>query len=364
MIDRRQFMKLAAMASAGVIGAGLPVGAFGNEIENGQQVEFTSEIARELAECFASTMQPGKKLAVSSVDALYSTNEEPIGYSASYFKGKQPFGYVVFDTTVEGLIGSYVFAEDVEGLEAPIKRRRANASYRIVQLDPLSYCYIEQGKRSGFDRLGETIELCDLPDGARVKIGSLMYPYEDLFSKYTVMSMNTVEQFSAFDEDMLRSFDPSGRYACGVASGFAVCDNYAAISGSSMASDFRTLWSLINPKSNSSGWSSTVATVGEGVKRFCSKKGKTITYETMFSKPAFSKIESYINLNNLVGLGLTTDESSHMVAVEGYAHVSQGGARALSVPMLIIYDGWTSAPKYINYNYSFGSVNGVFYRGR
>lgn len=365
-MDRRSFLR--AMA-AGVLGGAIavrPCSAFADESAPVERpILFTGDIAAQIGLNFARTMYPTLDVEVSRVTPLADTNGRPLGYVVSFSRKEMNCGYVVFDVNVEGLVGEYSIGENIESIDHALLevQTRSTDPVRMIQISPLRYAFVEPSTGQGVDDRGNSIQF-----GGTVSpytpIDSLIRDYDELFRKYTVISMETVEQFSSFDRTYLCELDVSGRYACGVASGFAVCDNYGALRGATMASDFRTLWGYINPNSHPGGWGSTVVTVSAGVKKFCAGRGKTVVAETILSKPAFSKITSCINSGNLISLGLHTDESDHMVTVEGYANVSTGGTRAAGVPMLIIYDGWYSSPKYINYNYAFTDVYAALYKGR
>lgn len=365
MITRRSFVKAAALGALSGSTFAFPAKSFAAEDEfPSTEIEFTEEIAASMGLNFAKSMNLGEGVAVGGATFLYDTSLRPFGYEVSFSNEEGQVGYVVFDTRLDGLVGEYAVGENVAE-HAALALARSATGDKLVQISPLSYGYLDEGTKTVRDEEGRLHDvLTDSQDIARTKIDSLMFDLSNLYSRYSVLDMNTVQQFSAFDSAMLIGFDSSGRYACGVASAFAVCDNYGAVRGASLQSDFRAVWNLVGPKKATGGWSSTVAQAASAVRQFCAQRGKTILTETMATKPAFSKIKTYVNSNNLCSLGLSTDESDHMVTVEGWAEVSQGGARSAAVPMLIIYDGWNSFARCVNYNYGYEAVNGAFYNGR
>ncbi|WP_304426078.1 hypothetical protein [uncultured Adlercreutzia sp.] len=362
MLTRRAFIKASAAVSIAALST--PTGlAFADQSHEPKKlVLFDEEAARTIAYSFAQSSSLPSSLTITATIPLYGSSANHTGYVVEFEQSGQPFGYVVLDTTVDGLIAEYSIKEGIIGPAGALHSKRSGESDLLIRRDAFLFGSVDATTGCGRDELGEAFSV---PlDRTRSTIDSLMFDYDALFSSYTVLDQNTVEQFSAFDLDMLQGFDSAGRYACGVASAFAVCDNYGALRGSSLQSDFRTLWNLISPTKGSNGWDSTITTVASGVRSFCSQRGKTVLAETSTSKPTFSKVKQYINSNNLCSIALHTSVSEHMVTVEGWAEASKGGARAVSIPMLIVYDGWHSYPRCINYNSSFSVVQGIFYKGR
>ncbi|THG38723.1 hypothetical protein [Adlercreutzia caecimuris] len=360
MINRRMFSKALAVTAVGMV-LGAPHTAFADDSETAAEIAFTPEIARALGENFAKTMASRTEMSVYGVRPFFDPQGLPLGYVVQFCCEGAPHGYVVFEPQDE-LVSEYSLAEGVVGPGFVFgDQGRSVSNDIIIRMNPLLFALVDGRNGEGHDDLGRPVSIDGGPL-SRATLNQMMIRYDQLFVQYTVISDNTVEQFSAFDQEYLQKLDSSGRYACSVASGFAVCDNYGALNGSNMANDFRTLWSLIGPHKTSSGWSADLKQTATGVKTFCQRRGKTVLTEVMASKPSMSKIQKHIDAGNLLTLGLHTSSEDHGVTVEGYAFVTKLGTRASGGnPMLIIYDGWHSYPRCIRYDAAFTSVQGAFY---
>lgn len=360
MINRRMFSKALFVTAAGVV-LGTPTVALAEDSADSAEVAFTPEVARALGENFAKTMTSQADMSVHEVWPFFDLQGLPLGYIVQFFCEGAPHGYVILEPKDE-LVSEYSFAEGAAGPGFAFGAQSRSASDTlVVRVNPLLFAFVDGCSGEGCDDLGRSASIDGGPL-SRATLNQMMISYDQLFAQYTVISDNTVEQFSAFDQEYLQKLDTSGRYACSVASGFAVCDNYGTLNGSNMAGDFRTLWNLIGPHKTSGGWSADLNQTAAGVKTFCQRKGKTVLTEVVASKPSMSKIQKHIDAGNLLTLGLHTSSEDHGVTVEGYAFVTKLGTRASGGnPMLVIYDGWHSYPRCIRYDADFKSVQGAFY---
>lgn len=150
-MSRRNFLKICA--AAGLSATTFGNIAYANEREN--CVQFTEDVASNMASDFIQSIFPERHLMAGNVTRLYSQEGSPFGYIVDFLSEDDlTSGYIVFDGTRNGDI--YEFSID-PGVLNPVMRAISNAprvlsesnDIEAILTGPFTYAaYAPPNKRS------------------------------------------------------------------------------------------------------------------------------------------------------------------------------------------------------------------------
>ena len=78
--------------------------------------ELTEYELTQFALNFAGIYDSDLELTAGNIVPVYDTDDTLIGFSVSYFKDGEPYGYILLDFREEDPVSEFVFGENADGL--------------------------------------------------------------------------------------------------------------------------------------------------------------------------------------------------------------------------------------------------------
>ena len=361
-MNRRQFIALIA-SLAGT--AAIPAPAFAESDDT--RIEMTDSVAIKMAEGFAASFDPDLDVEAYFPCKFYDTTGQAIGYIVHYERHGDSYGYVVFDNSDDSLISEFSFGDDAL---SPCERIFEAAEVSLVEAEAIrlfktgDFTYTLLNGNNAVNNYGEACSLGSLPLSLESESDStptspswnsvfIDYPS----SSWTMSDFNSIPQFIAFNESYVE--DATGKYACLVSAMMATVIHYGAETWFSSAA-YNSLWSMSLTTASSirngvTYGSTPIASAGPTVCNYCDNKGVNISYSHE-DDPSYSFFTGAIDQGNvaIVHLGINlpdTGRSGHSMAVEGYCTLAPGSGGS-NIQALVVFDGWNSSARYLNYGYA------------
>lgn len=375
-------MAMAVIATFAFVCPALAVGADGNK------VLLTRELALEIAQNFADSLDDSGSIEASDATQLYDESGQAIGCIIDYVSAEDgsPHGYIVLDNTDEslveeysldaGAISPYAMAKKMAAAQGIARAPGATSSEQqgdsliAVKTSPYSYAAVVPGSSSGVSQTGVVMRVPSMSSAKDPSTWSDIFIDDARNGKYQILSENYYgEQPFTYSEDEVTS--QTGRYACAVTAMTEVAASYLGIDfyDQSFSTTYNMLWSLsgttvYKTDKDSSGreiayGSTENKNIGPALKSFMEMLNHPISYRNGWN-PSFSDFTSTTDSQNasIVSLGInfrnsdgTISREGHSMAVFGYLTITDNANGGVT-QILVVADGWNYPLRYLNYSYS------------
>lgn len=365
MMDRRTFLTLVASTA---LAANRPKRLFADESEG--SVEFTPEMAIGIASTFAHEVLAEPSVEAYRATPFFDLDQIGRGYIVDYIKDNTPYGYIVFDSTVEGFISSFCCHQNsrspflkLAGTELATNELDPPIIYR---LSPLEFATpTDQGtlKLNTGGSIKIPSNLPALSSSNPTQWSQVLVPYSSTLSSYTIRSAKYVGEVYGISESDVESL--TGHYACAVTALMLLSEFHGLGSLYDNPSDYMKLWNytstsaLPSEKQTVSGvtlGSTGNKNCGPGYAKYAKEKGATATYYFV-TNALFSTFKAHADSNRYSlfhGKLSAGNASAHTMTVQGYATITQNSSGNTN-QMLIVADGWNMEPMFLNINSSYYS---------
>lgn len=379
---RNIWTRLASMAMAVIATFAFVCPALAAETD-GNKVLLTRELALEIAQNFADSLDDSGSIEASDTTQLYDESGRAIGCIIDYVSTEDgsPHGYIVLDNTDETLVEEYSLdagaispyaaaksAADVRGIArmpgaSPSDGR--DDDLVAVRKSPYVYAVVASGTSRGISPTGSIMRVSPMASSKKSSTWDDIFIDDAYSGKYQVMSENHFgEQFFSFSENDIEN--ETGRYACAVTAMTNVAASYLGMDfyNQSLSQTYNTLWTLSNTEvdhtgKNSSGREITYGStnnskIGPALTSFLGTMHCPASYKHEWN-PSFSDFTNITDSQNasIVSLGINTDNGreGHSMAVFGYLTIKNKDTGS-TTQVLIAADGWGYTSRYINFAYS------------
>ena len=381
-MDRRSFFKLvSACAACGFVAfKGPKVALAGTQSASGDVVQFSPDVAMQIAENFMSGVSLDKSLVVSDPIFIYDTSGSFTGYQVPFLKNGQNHGYVILDYTYEGLVSSYSFNDSAVGPAGILNERLARSSDSIsnylVKLNPLEYAVPDYSRGQYLLNSNGTLQMDNIVEPQSVATGwdDVTIYFDDAVADYTVGYGGSVGVYFYQTEAAIKA--ALKKYACGPTALFSIgltmrnaAGNGPLISSPTSWDDYNSLWSYtattVYRTANGISYGSTQNDrLGPGFVNYCKLvKGKAIS-STYNSSPSYAAFVSHINQGkfSLIHMGINNgSEVGHVMAVYGHSQLLRNGQSSPLLNCLEVFTGWNE-PAFLNFDPSkYRYVNATFF---
>ncbi len=348
------------------------------------EVEFTETIALEMGERFIEGIEPDKNINVDNAIKFCDESGEPLGYIVNFYYETESYGYVIFDTTVSGLIAEYSIGQQAknpyevicEKSDTDIVPYNNDESKEIVyKLSPFTYGVMDvAGQLHTNDG---TLDNYKIEPSKEVRgkdpttWSKVMINISDIYEDYSLVSTNHLNQFISFNESMVES--KTGHYACAVSALLACSAYYGTCDYTNIKDTYMEIWNAtatteIYTKNGIIYGSTNNNDIGSGFVSYCADNDVNVTSRTT-NNPTFNFFTSCIDRSDIavVCCGIidesTNDRQGHAMAVEGYATISEK-TTGKTVHTLMIFDGWYDNVRYLNFDFGgWTDIAGVAFNG-
>lgn len=356
-LNRRDFIHL--FAGAVVSAFALPKVAYANGVSD-NLVQFSPSVALEIAGMFAdNNLNAG--LSAENPIPLLDMRGNQIGWSVDYIKNGNPHGYILLDTTVDGLISRYSQLEGTTNLcsssaaEASVQSCSLEAVPKLVSISPLDFGVLDEQTGAVYSK---TMGITSLNDNVRATAtnwNSLMIDLVDIYrNPYTVSAQDFTGDFWFLTESQI--IKHTGKYACGITALFTIAgltqngNKFLIDTTSENAVDwtaYSQLWNAtattVADSSNGFSLGSTAFNnLGPGFSSYCfNQHGYTQTSSSKWN-PTFGDYKSQVSKrkHSIFSARITKKDGSedgHIMAVNGWATVKKGSS---TINGLYVFDGW------------------------
>ncbi len=362
----------------------LPTSAYAEEKNPSEgTVLFTEDIAFIVAENFASDFHPRETLQPSSSLAFCNTKGDT-GYIINYNKGNNPYGYVIIDPSLDGLIAEYSIGSNTKSPYEVAMEKSGNVETRsledpvIVQVSPIEYGIVDTTLDTISTNSGAESDIVDIVGSENVTEaknpatwGDATVDVVDVYRNYSITAAANLPIWTSVPQ--FRVIEISGRYACSVSAYFAISGYYGLVDTANDGQAYIDIWNYTgttvdtNNLDTSAIWGSTPIDSGaNGFVNYLASKGKYVTQYTTSGKPAF---EEYVtSINNQDASVMHGWLYNSQGVMEGHTMFVEGYIRALSndswdsLRILQVFDGWYSGVRYINYDFAnYAQFRGTFF---
>ncbi len=332
-------------------------------------VKVTDDLIVEMAKNLA-IMSEGMDLDVQEIIPVYNINDYLTGYTAAYYDGDIPYGYVVFDFDLTDYIKEYAIGENIPGIyEQILNKTPENAvttydsELKIYTGLPMEYNIIcnVAGEESAVANTGEVKEIDEFTSYAEeieaVKPSTYgSYTSSNIFLEYsqiphTFIEANGIGTVCSYSEDRVE--EETGSFACAVSALLNICNQTGYMLNNSINDTYRALWdsteSHVDRTEDGIRYGGTDRTkVGPGMQAYLNRNFKKQISTTLTNSPSFNKIKSTVNAprQSIFAYGINVvnhGRSAHEVVVDGYRVTNNGGQ------YLQVANGWWSRLTYINF---------------
>lgn len=336
-------------------------------------VTLTDDLVIEMAERFATSVNPDANLEATNPIKFYDESGQAIGYIVDYYENDIYSGYVVFDSTQEGIISEYTFDPNsknpyqavVDSNDTINMAARNAGNEKLYKLSSFTYGILDYETSTYHTNYGEeiTVESSTSTNASRssgtTTWDAVLLDIAEVYENYNYVSSNNLPEFIAISEDTIEQ--ETGRYACSVTAMYACAMYYGAYDYSNIVSDYVELWSrsstsTIETKNGIIYGSTTRSNVGPAFQNYCASRGLYVTY-SFYSTPTFSSFKTCIDNNNIAIVHCainvledgTSTRSGHSMTVEGYTTL-QGKTTGNTIRTLMVFDGWNEYVRYLNFD--------------
>lgn len=346
-------------------------------------VKVTESVAINMAKDFAEDIAPGLDLEPQKPVKIYDANGKAIGYNIDYICNSVPYGYVIFDFSLDDILSEYSIMEEAISPyrvalqydpEIAVLSLDEELDMKIYKLDMLTYGVSVDRSSQVRTNTGETVNI----DDKSPKTRSTPSSWDDIFiesqairNNYTITKTNYLDEYFTLSEPFVEQ--ATGHYACAV-SAMAICaDYYMALDYGNFKTDYMALWDasftttseVRNGITYGGTWGGFV---GPALTSFCKNRG--IVLEFSFNEsPTYSYFCSCIDRSDIgiIYCAITTSEGKqwHAMAVEGYATLkNKNSASQTQIQTLIVFDGWGTTMRNLNFDFNaYGGMQGnVFFQ--
>lgn len=364
MLSRRRFLQL--VASSIVALTVHPKEVFASEGGfDGEQIQFTPEIAQELAEKYInglldSSYAPSDPIPFESVDG------SPLGFIVPVVSSNGPSGYLILDASDDEILTGYRFDD---GLTSPLDRgiglgvESYSVNDPIVMIDPFEFG-LRSTDGSIATNCGRTISATSA-EGRPVVLSNKPSSWNDVviyatqMQDYSVTGFHSIPQFMSYDESDIERL--TGHYACMVTAFSNVAELYGIANLYSDPSQYMQIWNytdthaLPDEEQTVPGvvlGGTPVPTCATGFTNYCASRGSSLIARNV-SSPSITSIQNEINFNRpCVVHACLYSKSAHSVTAEAYATLT-GKKTGESRQMIGIADGWDSSLSFLKYDQSY-----------
>lgn len=372
--SRRDFVRLFTVAVGGALLS--PSLARAQETDE-LCTEFSPALAVEIADMFSENCIKDRPSAGNPLPLIDSSGNQ-IGWSVDYTLDGQPHGYILLDTTVNGLISRYSEYPGTKNLyDAAVSSHKTslqsiNNSPAIVKMSPLDFGAFDEPSLSSYGRDGSIIPLSSTP----TSWDKLMIDMSKLFGNpYTVVGADDLGDYWFLTEHQIENH--TGKYACGVTALFTIAgltqfgNRFLIDTTSEYTADwdaYDRLWTstaTVNDRySDGIIFGSTkYEMIGTGFTTYClmqhsyvqGNSGKYNPTLNDYKTSVANKKHSVFSANILKTDG---SKSGHIMAVSGWRTLSGSG---VTINGLVVYDGWSDIV-FLNTSFSgYVSTYGTFF---
>lgn len=347
MIARRSFLRLTAASAFCAAGSNLaPVHSYADSNNNPESISstnipFTAEVAKTVAENYLCAFSTSHALEPISSTRLLDTDLNHIGHIVWLSDSGIASGYMVLDTTSDGLLTDFSFSSNASPLMSSEPIASHSSGTTAIKVSPLEYAI--NVSDSNYPSLQSDDLDCVCVSESFIRL------------KCTVNRMNHWQQFIAYDDEAFMA--KTNRYACMVCSFFVCAEELGLFSpGYILPGEFNAIWSATNteplPDSEQNIPGITQGKTDPqrgtyGFQTYAKAKGKSLNtnYYRTASPTFFSDCidqggvaVAHIRLQN----GLR-----HAVAVEGYVNYTRPDG--VGDFALIVYDAHQTGARYIQF---------------
>jgi hypothetical protein len=352
--SRRDFVRLFAMAVGGTILS--PQSAKAQE-SDAQYVAFSPSLAIEIADMFSENCIDDRPEASNPIPLINSSGKQ-IGWSVDYILDGQPSGYILLDTTTDGLVSRYSTHPGTTNLYETASTsyrtslRSINNSPVIVKESPLDFGAFDEASLSSYDQYGGVIRLSARP----TSWDDLMINFSELFGNpYTIIDSDDLGDYWFLTEEQIKRH--TGKYACAVTALFTIAgltqfgNRFLIDTTSEYTSNwdaYDKLWTatatLNSGYKNGCTYGYTLYDmIGPGFTNYCltqhayaqGNSGKYSPTIDDFKASVARKRHSVFSANILKSNG---EKDGHVMAVSGWRTLSGAGS---TLNGLVVYDGWS-----------------------
>lgn len=372
--SRRDFVQLVAAAAGGALLS--PSLAHAQETDT-LCTAFSPSLAIEIADMFSENCIKNRPFAENPIPLIDDSGNQ-IGWSVDYTLNGQPHGYILLDTTVNGLISRYSEYPGTKNLyDTAVSSHKTslqsiNNDPAIVKMSPLDFGAFDEPSLSSYSRDGSITPLSSSPTTWH----NLMIDMSKLFGNpYTVVGADDLGDYWFLTERQIEKH--TGKYACGVTALFTIAgltqfgNRFLIDTTSEYTADwdaYDKLWTstaTVN-NGNSNGiilGLTKYEMIGIGFTNYCLTQQTFVQGNSGKYNPTLSDYKiSVANKKHSVFSAniLKTDgnKSGHIMAVSGWRTLSGTGS---TINGLVVYDGWGDI---VFLNTSFGgyvSTYGTFF---
>ena len=344
----------------------IPVSA--TELDTENQIQATDETVIQMAENFALAAAPGETLSAGNPQKFYSDEGQAIGYIVNYYKDSVPYGYVIFDSSEEDIISEYSIGEgSLNPYEAALSKSEVatldSSENTVCKLNPLTYAVVNSATGYGITNYGDSVEVAppiDTRSSKPTNWQEVFFDEAEIYEEYTHISSNNLPEFISVNDSIF--INSTNRYACVVTAAYACATYLGATNFTNVADEYLELWDLTNTRVDHIGEDDNVTygitnvnDAGPGVVEFCQRRGLNVGF-SHDSSASFNFFKTnidagYIGMVHAWIIGNDNKESGHTMTVEGYASIKSNSTGTVT-NTLMVYDGWQSNVRFLNYNFS------------
>lgn len=364
MLSRRRFLQLVASSIVALAARPKEVFASTGNID-GEQIQFTSEIAQELADKYIKGLL-GYSYTPSDPIPFVDVDGFPLGYIVPVVTSNRAAGYLVLDASDDEILTGYRFGD---GLVSPMDRggdlgvESYSFNNPVVMINPFEFG-VQSLDGSITTNCGRTIPAVSI-EGRPVVLSNKPSSWNDVviyatqMQDYTVSGFRSISQFMSYDESEIKRL--TAHYACMVTAFSNVAELYGIANLYSDPSQYMQIWSYTNTHALSDEEQTVpgvvlggtpISTCATGFTNYCASRGSTLIARTV-SSPAIASIQNEINSNrpNVLHASLYNG-SAHSVTAEAYATLT-GKKTGETRQMIGIADGWNSSLSFLKYDQSY-----------
>lgn len=229
MLSRRRFLQLVASSIVALAARPKEVFASTGNID-GEQIQFTSEIAQDLADKYIKGLL-GYSYTPSDPIPFVDVDGSPLGYIVPVVTSNRAAGYLVLDASDDEILTGYRFGD---GLVSPMDRggdlgvESYSFNNPVVMINPFEFG-VQSLDGSITTNCGRTIPAVSI-EGRPVVLSNKPSSWNDVviyatqMQDYTVSGFRSISQFMSYDESEIKRL--TAHYACMVTAFSNVAELY------------------------------------------------------------------------------------------------------------------------------------------
>ena len=248
MLSRRRFLQLVASSIVALAARPKEVFASTGNID-GEQIQFTSEIAQELADKYIKGLL-GYSYTPSDPIPFVDVDGSPLGYIVPVVTSNRAAGYLVLDASDDEILTGYRFGD---GLVSPMDRggdlgvESYSFNNPVVMINPFEFG-VQSLDGSITTNCGRTIPAVSI-EGRPVVLSNKPSSWNDVviyatqMQDYTVSGFRSISQFMSYDESEIKRL--TAHYACMVTAFSNVAELYGIANLYSDPSQYMQIWNCL-----------------------------------------------------------------------------------------------------------------------